>query len=49
MADDSAREEKRRIRKSIDDAFHVLGKVNEGTFGVVYKAIRSEDKAKWDV
>jgi len=48
MADEVAREEKRRIRKSIDDAFHVLGKVNEGTFGVVYKAIRTEDKPKWE-
>jgi len=48
MADDFVREEKRKVRKSIDEAFHVLGKVNEGTFGVVYKAIRCEDKAKWE-
>eukprot|EP00960_Hanusia_phi_P018241 537401-Hanusia_phi.AAC.1 len=49
MADAIAREEKRSIRqvsgKTIDE-FHVLGKVNEGTFGVVYKAIRMSEKVR---
>ncbi|EKX36494.1 hypothetical protein GUITHDRAFT_78884 [Guillardia theta CCMP2712] len=36
------------MRRSIEDSFHVLGKVNEGTFGVVYKAVKAEDKEKYE-
>uniref|UniRef100_A0A7S4K5C2 Cyclin-dependent kinase 8 n=1 Tax=Guillardia theta TaxID=55529 RepID=A0A7S4K5C2_GUITH len=51
MVDAIAREEKRTIRsvngRTIDE-FHVLGKVNEGTFGVVYKAIRMSEKPDYE-
>uniref|UniRef100_A0A7S0QLZ4 Cyclin-dependent kinase 8 n=1 Tax=Cryptomonas curvata TaxID=233186 RepID=A0A7S0QLZ4_9CRYP len=46
MVDPATRIQKALVRKPVDDIYYVMGKVNEGTFGVVYKAVRQEDKVR---
>ncbi|KAJ1487263.1 kinase-like domain-containing protein [Baffinella frigidus] len=40
--------QKRLAQRSINDLFHVIGRVNEGTFGVVFKACYPKDQARWE-